>query len=196
MSQRVYEVEESEYVTRYKEINLEDVGEIFVTQDELEEADNKYARSIWKVPLIKRHVTKAVKSIPENKKSIPISNELWNAIREGTGWQYEDELKKKGIRAERGRVYKSLPEQKQIRKGDFISLRRRVYDILHSRGVDATFGINHGQCKMKLINHFKKICTWKEIAAEEDSWYDQKSPDGLKLWIRKMWLDPTLMEGK
>lgn len=194
MSQ-VYEVIDGEYVTRFKEINIEDAGEVFLTQEELTEVDNEYGSPVWKEALIKRHITKAIKSIPENKMSVPLGAKLFEAFRYGTSWSYLRGLEKKGIRIERGRVYNKPPNQKKVNKSDFISLRSRVCCALRGKGMDVTFGINHGQCKMKLVQHFKKIVTWKEVSAESSYHYDRDKPDGLKLWIRKIWLDPTLVEG-
>lgn len=182
------------YKTEYHEVdNLEDLGEEdFVTGEELSEAGNSYGSTIYKCGPAMKALIALAKKIPKNKKSIVIdcpdlSDEFLLD---------RCDLEKHGLRTTGGRLYNCPVEQKQIRKSDFISLRGRVYNILRDRGLDVTFGINHGQCKMKLIQHFKKIVTWKEVCAETHYSYDQNSPNGLKTWIRKMWLDPTIMEGK
>jgi len=197
MEQTVYEIGTSEYVTQYHEVNIEDAGEDFITAAELKEAGNEYGHSEWKMDLIKERVNAVAATIPKNKMSAPLDKELADAVYFGTGYNYERELAAIGWRIQNGRVYNKPPKRREtIGKSDFLSLRYRVNDILRSRGLDITFCINHGQCKQALVEHWKKVVTWKEVAAEEHPSYDDKYPDGLKKRIRKMWLDPTLIKGK
>ena len=195
MRQKVYEIGEREYVTHYHEIdNIEDAGEDFITSAELEDAGNKHGRSVWKMDLIRERVVTAAKTIPKNKMSAPLDKELAEAVNLGMGYAYDDELAKVGWRIQNGRVYnKPVTRRNKICKPDFISFRHRVNSILSDRGLDITFCINHGQCKQALVEHWKKVVTWKELAAEDHYSYDNKYSDGLKR-IRKIWLDPTLVK--
>ena len=201
MNQIVYTADRSSrYKTTYwPHTNLEDVGDDFLTKEEAEdEAGVKIGlvgRVIDHPNLVAIDLRLAAKAIPVDKKSIALSDNLWEASKRFHG-DYGQTLPAglMGIRFSNGRMYNMPVEQKQVRVSDFETLKYITRRILHNKGCHLQFLKTAN--KVAIVEMAKKVVTWKEIKAKvEGDYYFQRDNKDIK-WLRKLWLDPTLMEGK
>lgn len=182
----------------YKECPLEDIGEEFFTRDEVKEATGKgngYFHSyvyLYHYAKMKRALVKAAKSIPTNKKSVVLDSDLLTAMKDV--WEITGYLENKKWRVNKNRLYIGPPEQKAVRVSDFKYLKSTACNLLRGKGVSLQF--IHDSKKDEVVRVIKKLVTWKEVAADlADDYYYKRDNHEIK-WMRKLWLDPTLMEGK
>ena len=184
------------YCTRYTECPIEETGDEFFTSTEVEEAtDCGFAagvRNHFHYPAMKRALAKAAKTVPTDKKSVVLDSDLLWAIKDE--WEITAYLDDKRWRVNNGRLYVGPPEQKAVRVSDFKYLKSTACSLLRGKGVSLQF--IHDSKKDEVIRVIKKLVTWKEVAADlADDYYYKRDNHEIK-WMRKLWLDPTLMEGK
>jgi len=184
------------YYDHYKECDAEDVGDVFFTREEVQAITNsKYFSSYvtqMHYPKMQRALCKAARSVEEGKKSIMLDSDLVAAIKDE--WQITNYLTDKKWRVNSGRLYVAPPAQRTVRISDYKFIKSSACHLLRGNGVDLQF--IHTSKKDEVIRVLKKLVTWKALAADiiDDYYYKQNHHD-IK-WMRKLWLDPTIMEGK
>lgn len=196
MAQVFVKDDSNPYYDHYTECPIEDTGEEFFTRKEVEEAtDSRYFsgyKYLYHYAKMKRALNKAAKMIPEDKKSVVLDNDLVTAMKDE--WEISSFLEDKRWRVSRNRLYTKPPEQRAVRIDDYKSIKSSACHLLRSKGVDMQF--IYTSKKDEVIRVLKKLVTWKEVAADlTDDHYFKRNNQNIK-WVKKLWLDPTLMEGK
>ena len=186
----------NQYFDKYFAVKAEDAGEEFFTRDEVQAiTQSKYFQSYvtdmhW--TKMKRALSKLAKSVEEGKKSIALPEDLEIAIKDE--WQISNYLKEKTWRVNNGRLYVAPPAQRTVRISDYKFIKSSACSLLRQKGVDLQF--IHTSKKDEVIRVLKKLVTWKEVAADIiDDYYYERNHHDIK-WMKKLWLDPTIMTGK
>ena len=184
------------YYDHYTECPVEDTGDEFFTREEVQEATNSIYFSsnmyLYHYAKMKRALVRVAKTVPTNKKSIVLDADLVQAMKDS--WEISEYLEDKNWRVNKNRLYIGPPEQKAVRIDDYKCLKSTACHLLSQKGVQLQF--IYTSKKDEVVRTLKKLVTWKEIAADlADDDYFKRSGNDIK-WMRKLWLDPTLMEGK
>lgn len=168
------------YITYYERVdNLEDVGEHFITQEEMDEIGARWG-GVYNKPLIRKDLKALIKSIPDKQKSVKIPQQLEQAA---SHYDISAMLGRQGVRISGGRIYNKPVEQKIVRKSDFISLRSEVHHILKN---NVMFSKDDPAASVTLM---KKLVTWKQVAAEFKHYKDER---GNTKFVKMLWDNPEL----
>ncbi len=189
---KIFEVEsQSKYRIRISSIeNIEDVGDDFITADELIElgVTDQCGRTRYFNSKIKTAINQVLASIKPGKKSAIIKDDdLLECLKES---YYYLSHWVKNTRRVGNRLFKGTTNKKEQSVPSFKNWRELVYACnqywCHTYGVDMNISANNSH-RTDTINMYRTSITWEDL----ESWFSDGScynDDHVK-WYKMMWED-------